>query len=119
MKQGCTIKLFYTLNKMMMGLMMILVVMMMNGSVAHPASYPMGNRGSLPAGKAAGAWSWPSPPSSAEVKNAWSSTSTPQYAFVVCCSVKKSIVTTLPLPLLAGWRCLMLSFIKSVLFGGW
>jgi hypothetical protein len=30
-----------------------------NGSGAHPASYPMGNRGSLPGGKAAGAWSWP------------------------------------------------------------
>jgi hypothetical protein len=27
--------------------------------VAHPASYPMGNRGSFPGGKAAGAWSWP------------------------------------------------------------
>jgi hypothetical protein len=30
-----------------------------NGSGAHPASYPMGTRGSFPAGKAAGAWSWP------------------------------------------------------------
>jgi hypothetical protein len=30
-----------------------------NGSRAHPASYPMGTRGSLPGGKAAGAWSWP------------------------------------------------------------
>jgi hypothetical protein len=29
------------------------------GSGAHPASYPMGNRGSFPGGKAAGAWSWP------------------------------------------------------------
>jgi hypothetical protein len=26
-----------------------------NGSAAHPASYPMGNRGSFPGGKAAGA----------------------------------------------------------------
>jgi hypothetical protein len=26
-----------------------------NGSVAHPASYPMGTRGSFPGGKAAGA----------------------------------------------------------------
>jgi hypothetical protein len=25
----------------------------------HPASYPMGTRGSFPAGKAAGEWSWP------------------------------------------------------------
>jgi hypothetical protein len=30
-----------------------------NGSGAHPASYPMGTGGSLPGGKAAGAWSWP------------------------------------------------------------
>jgi hypothetical protein len=30
-----------------------------NGSGAHPASYPMGNRGSFPGGKATGAWSWP------------------------------------------------------------
>jgi hypothetical protein len=30
-----------------------------NDSEAHPASYPMGTRGSFPGGKAAGAWSWP------------------------------------------------------------
>jgi hypothetical protein len=30
-----------------------------NCSGAHPASYPMGTRGSFPGGKAAGAWSWP------------------------------------------------------------
>jgi hypothetical protein len=30
-----------------------------NGSGAHPASYPMGSRGSFPGGKAAGAQSWP------------------------------------------------------------
>jgi hypothetical protein len=30
-----------------------------HGSGAHPASYPMGTRGSLPGGKAAGAWIWP------------------------------------------------------------
>jgi hypothetical protein len=29
------------------------------GSGAHPASYPMGTRGSFPGGKAAGVWSWP------------------------------------------------------------
>jgi len=28
------------------------------GSGAHPASYPMGTRGSFPRGKAAGAWRW-------------------------------------------------------------
>jgi hypothetical protein len=30
-----------------------------NGSGAHPASYPIGTRGSFPGDKAAGAWSWP------------------------------------------------------------
>jgi hypothetical protein len=30
-----------------------------NGSGAHPASYPMGTRGSLPGAKAGGAWNWP------------------------------------------------------------
>jgi hypothetical protein len=30
-----------------------------NGSRTHPASYPMGTRGSFPGGKAAGSWSWP------------------------------------------------------------
>jgi hypothetical protein len=30
-----------------------------NGSGAHPASYPMGTRGSFPGGTAAEAWSWP------------------------------------------------------------
>jgi hypothetical protein len=37
-----------------------------------------------------------SPPSSAEVKNALSYTSTPQYAFMTWCSVKKSTGSTLP-----------------------
>jgi hypothetical protein len=30
-----------------------------NGSGAHPASYPLGTRGSFPGGKSSGAWSWP------------------------------------------------------------
>jgi len=29
-----------------------------NGSGVHPASYPMGMRGSFPGDKEAGAWSW-------------------------------------------------------------
>jgi hypothetical protein len=37
--------------------------------------------------------------SSAEVKNAWSYTSVPQYDFIAWYSVKKSTRTTLPLPL--------------------
>jgi hypothetical protein len=39
-----------------------------NGSGAHPASYPMGTRGSFPRSKAAGRETDHSPPSSAEVK---------------------------------------------------
>jgi hypothetical protein len=59
-----------------------------HGSGAHSASYPMGTRGSFPGVK------WPrreadhSSPPSAEVKNAWSYISTPQYAFITCCLVK-------------------------------
>jgi len=30
-----------------------------NGSRAHPASYPVGTRGSFLGSKVAGAWSWP------------------------------------------------------------
>jgi hypothetical protein len=37
-------------------------------------------------------------------KNAWSYTSTPQYAFMAWCSVKKSTGTTLPLALLLEKR---------------
>jgi hypothetical protein len=40
-----------------------------NGSGAHPASYPMGTRGSFLGDKAAGTWSWPLT-YSAEIKNA-------------------------------------------------
>jgi hypothetical protein len=58
-----------------------------NGSLAHPASYPMGARGSFPGGKRQGREADHSPPSSAEVNNVWSYTSTPQYAFMVWCSV--------------------------------
>jgi hypothetical protein len=39
-----------------------------NGSGVHPASYPMGNRGSFPGGKEPGRETDHSPPSSAEVK---------------------------------------------------
>jgi hypothetical protein len=48
-----------------------------NGSGAHPASYPMGTRGSFPGVKRPGPEVDHSPPSSAEVQNAWSYTSTP------------------------------------------
>jgi hypothetical protein len=46
-------------------------------SGAHPASYPMGTRGSFPGGKAAVGEPDHLPSSSAEVKNAWSCTSIP------------------------------------------
>jgi hypothetical protein len=47
-----------------------------NGSGAHPASYPIGTRGSYLGGKAAGTWSWPLTlvPRS---QNEWSYASTP------------------------------------------
>jgi hypothetical protein len=48
-----------------------------NGSGTHPASYPMGTRGSFPGVKRPGREADHSPPCSAEVKNAWSYTSTP------------------------------------------
>jgi hypothetical protein len=47
-----------------------------NGSGVHPASYPLGTRGSFPGGKAAGREADHSPPSSGEAKNARSYTST-------------------------------------------
>jgi uncharacterized membrane protein (GlpM family) len=60
-----------------------------NGSGAHPASYPMCNRGSFPGGKADGAWSWPL--TSILCRGHRMSGTIPlfpQYAFIVWCSVK-------------------------------
>jgi hypothetical protein len=52
-----------------------------------------------------------SPPSSAEIKNVWSYTSTPQYTFMAWCSVK-STGTTFPFTLLYfTLRLLRLKFI--------
>jgi hypothetical protein len=48
-----------------------------SGSGAHPASYPIGTRGSFSAVKRPGRETDHSPPSSAEVKNARRYTSTP------------------------------------------
>jgi hypothetical protein len=56
-------------------------------SGAHPASYPMGTRGSFPVVKRPGREADYLPPYSAEVKKLWSYTSTPPYAFMMC-SVK-------------------------------
>jgi hypothetical protein len=59
------------------------------GSGAHPASYPMGNRGSFPGEgvKRLEHEADHSPPSSSKVKNEWSYTSTPQYGLLAWCSV--------------------------------
>jgi hypothetical protein len=70
-----------------------------NGSGAHPASYPMGTGGSFPGVKQPGCEADHSPPSNAEVKNAWSYTSNPQHAFVAWCLVKHRD-NFIPLPLL-------------------
>jgi hypothetical protein len=68
-----------------------------DGSGAHPASYPMGIKGSFPGGKAAGAWSWPLTPSSAEVRE-WvalyrHSPNTPSWCGA---RLKEKTATTLP-----------------------
>jgi len=47
----------------------------------HPASYTMDTGNSFSLGKASGTFD-PSPPSSADFRNAWSYTSTPPYVFV-------------------------------------
>jgi hypothetical protein len=52
------------------------------GSGAHPASYPMGTRGSFPGGKAAGARSWPLTSSSAESRMRGAIPLLPQYVFI-------------------------------------
>jgi hypothetical protein len=57
------------------------------GSGADPDSYPMGTGSPYFWDKAAGECRWPLP-SSAEIKNAWSYTSTPQYVFMAWCLVK-------------------------------
>jgi hypothetical protein len=58
------------------------------GSEAHPASYPMGTRALSLGVKWPGSEADHSLPSSADIKNAWSYISTPQYTFMVWCSVK-------------------------------
>jgi hypothetical protein len=67
---------------------MNLLILLQIGSGAHPASYPMATGGSFPGVKRPGREADNSPPSSAEVKNARSYTSTPQYVFVAWCLVK-------------------------------
>jgi hypothetical protein len=60
-----------------------------NGSGSHPASYPMGTRGSFPGSKAARDMKLTTHLHLVlRSKNEWSYTSTPQYAFMAWCSVK-------------------------------
>jgi hypothetical protein len=59
-----------------------------NGSGAHPSSYPMGTTDISLGIKRPEREADHSPPSSAEVKNAWSYTSIPQYVFMAWCLVK-------------------------------
>jgi hypothetical protein len=75
------------------------------GSGTHPASYPMGTEGSFPGGKASEREADHSPPPSAEVKNVWSYTSSPQYVFMAWCLVKHRDKFTLP-----GWTIGVLGF---------
>jgi hypothetical protein len=59
-----------------------------NGSGAHPASYPMGTRGSFPGIKRPGREADHSPNLEPRSKNEWSYTSTPQYTLMAWCLVK-------------------------------
>jgi hypothetical protein len=59
-----------------------------NGSESHPASYPTGTRALSLGVKRPVREADHSPPLSAEVKNAWIYTSTPQYVFMAWCLVK-------------------------------
>jgi hypothetical protein len=54
----------------------------------------MGTGGSFPAVKRSGREANHSPPSTAEVKNAWSYNSTPQYVFMAWCLVKHRDIFT-------------------------
>jgi hypothetical protein len=58
------------------------------GIMRHPASYPVGTRDSFRGVNLPGREADHSPPYSAEFKNAWSYTSTPQYVFMAWCLVK-------------------------------
>jgi hypothetical protein len=67
----------------------VLYLILFSGSGTHPFSYLMGTRGSFRGGKATGAWSWPLTSIQYRGQNEWRYTSTPQYAFMAWCSVKK------------------------------
>jgi hypothetical protein len=66
------------------------------GSGAHPASYPVGSRDPSPGVKRPGREADHSPPSSAEVKNAWCYTSTPNTSSWHGASLSTGIILPLP-----------------------
>jgi hypothetical protein len=78
-----------------------------NGSGAHPPSYPVDTKGSFPEVKRPGGEADHSPPSRAEVKNARSYTSIPQYVFMAWYLVKHRDNFT--------FYCMM----RSVILLGW
>jgi hypothetical protein len=53
------------------------------GSRVHPAAYPMGTGGYLPAVKVAGAWNWPLALNYSRSQSWWSYISTPPYVLMV------------------------------------
>jgi hypothetical protein len=61
------------------------------GSGALPASYPMGSEAFIPGLKRPGCEADHSPSSSAEINNAWSYTSIPQYVFTVWYLIKQRL----------------------------
>jgi hypothetical protein len=72
-----------------------------NGSGAHPASCPLGTRGSFPGGKAAGAWSWPHLHLVPRSRMRGAILPLPQYAFMAWCWLKAQGQLYLTLPLLS------------------
>jgi hypothetical protein len=72
------------------------------GPGIHSDPYQMCTTSSFLGSKAAGTWSWPLNPSGAEVKNAWSHTSTFQYPFIVWWSVKE--LNTHPIQTCFKWK---------------
>jgi len=73
-----------------------------NSSGAHPPSYLIGTRGLSLGIKGLGHEADHSPPTSVEVKNAWSYTSIPQYTFMAWCLVKHRYNLTFTFNILIG-----------------
>ena len=75
-----------------------------------PGFYSVGNGGSFPRGKVAGAWSWP-PASNTEVKNKWS------YTFassMCCCGMCRNCFSYLLTYLLTPWSRVLLEKLASL-----